>query len=131
MAPQVPYAAMRRAATLTNFGRPDLALEVLEHLREVNPAEPHLQSAYPHSLLHGARVLMQRQEWPRAEQALRRLIEVEPLSVEAWNNLGVLLARTERPREARAAWERALTLDPSSDAVRQNLERLRRRPGSP
>ncbi len=40
---------------------------------------------------------------------------------------GVLLAQSGRFDEAAARFERALTLDPSNEAIQRNLDRLRTR----
>ena len=58
----------------------------------------------------------------QAEPLLRRASEAAPGSAAAWNNLGVLLLETGRPREAAAAFRRAYALeDGASEAVRANL----------
>ena len=60
----------------------------------------------------------------QAEPLLRRAAERDPGSAPAWNNLGVVLLETGRPREAAASFRRAFALDGGATAgVRENLVR--------
>jgi len=58
-----------------------------------------------------------------------RVLELRPLRFEAWLQKGVLLARLERPDEARAAFDRAFRLDPDHPPLRRNRARLAARSG--
>lgn len=57
-----------------------------------------------------------------AERAVRAGLDVDPLSAPLWNLLGVLLSERGDPTAARAAWERALEIDPDDASSRANLD---------
>lgn len=56
--------------------------------------------------------------------AWRSVLDVRPHNIEALIQLGLAQARTGQPEAARAAWSRALTLDPRHPALRKNLARM-------
>ena len=65
------------------------------------------------------------QDYPMAETAYRTVLRERPLEASAWYNLGLALEYQERPPEARAAYSQSLHLDPSLQAARAGLARLR------
>lgn len=62
-----------------------------------------------------------------AEAMYRRAVAADPSFADAWNNLGVLLARQGRLEEAVEVWGRALEVAPGHPRVLDNLERANRR----
>jgi len=56
-----------------------------------------------------------------AEQGLRRALALDPNSLFALNQLGIVLARQGKPAEAIPIYQRALTLRPGDPAIRRNL----------
>lgn len=56
----------------------------------------------------------------------RATVHANPMNARAWNNLGYALAAEGDAAGAKAAYERALALDPSSPRPRGNLDALRR-----
>lgn len=59
----------------------------------------------------------------QAEKLLRKAIEVDPHSVPAWNNLGVVLVERGQYGEAKRVFETAFALDAgNSEQIRQNLK---------
>jgi Flp pilus assembly protein TadD len=64
-------------------------------------------------------------DWAEAERSLRRTVEDEPRLVEAWNNLGIALLRQGKIDGARAAFDRAISLDPAYPSALQNAGLLR------
>lgn len=57
--------------------------------------------------------------------ALQDAVAQDPNFIAAYNNLGRLLALRNRPREAFAAWERSLQLDPSQETVQAEMDLYR------
>jgi tetratricopeptide (TPR) repeat protein len=62
--------------------------------------------------------------WAEAEQLNRQLLAAFPEDVDANNRLGKALTELGRYGEARAAYARALELDPGNSIARKNLTRL-------
>jgi cytochrome c-type biogenesis protein CcmH/NrfG len=62
------------------------------------------------------------QDAPRAETALRRALDVNPMIVPAINDLGLALLGQGKRDQAIAAWRRALDINPRFRPARQNLE---------
>jgi Flp pilus assembly protein TadD len=61
----------------------------------------------------------------QAAQHLERAAELAPAEAGTWSNLGVALARLGRAEAARAAFARALELDPELAEARRNRDALR------
>lgn len=73
-----------------------------------------------------AAALAQVGEVGKAEHMLQELVEIRPEMADAWCNLGNVYYVQRRPLEAKAAYERALELDPEHVFAREGIERLRR-----
>lgn len=56
-----------------------------------------------------------------AREAALAAVELDPANVPAWNNLGVACGQLGLAQDARAAWNRALTLDPNHVSTLVNL----------
>lgn len=56
-----------------------------------------------------------------------RLASEDPNSANAWVNLGDAYAATGNPKKAKETYQRALKLDPASDAAKQGLEQLKKK----
>jgi tetratricopeptide (TPR) repeat protein len=61
------------------------------------------------------------------EAMYRRAVAQDSTFADAWNNLGVLLARAGRLPEAVPMWERALAARPDHPRASENLQRARQR----
>jgi Flp pilus assembly protein TadD len=59
-----------------------------------------------------------------AEELFRRAIELAPRSYEAYNGLGIALARLGRSEEASKAFGKAIEIDPTLETARDNLRAL-------
>ncbi|MEE4417593.1 tetratricopeptide repeat protein, partial [Klebsiella pneumoniae] len=56
---------------------------------------------------------MGRGDWPRAHEALRDAVRLQPRLAGAHNNLGNVLLALQRPDEALLAFETALSIQPT------------------
>lgn len=99
------------------LGRPDLALEQLEAAARAAP----WYAAVRENL---AGLYASQGRWDDTARALREVLRLEPRSVPSLVRLGFALERAGRPDEARAAYARALRLDPASAVVRARLDAL-------
>ena len=68
--------------------------------------------------------LAMRSRWEEAAEANRSILADFPKDLEAYNRLGKALSELGRNKEARDAFQRALTVSPSNGIARKNLERL-------
>jgi len=59
---------------------------------------------------------------PRAIEALRRAVVLDPKDADSWNELGALLLQRDEVDPAIAAFERAAALQPEDEMFRRNLE---------
>lgn len=62
--------------------------------------------------------------WESAEKLYREVTRLDPGHWEAWNNLGVMLYRRDRPGAALEAWGRALLVDRFAPDVNNNVGML-------
>lgn len=68
------------------------------------------------------RIHFERGEYPEGLEATKHSLEINPYNTHAWNNLGILLNRTEAPvAEVKKAFANALRLDPNNTATMMNL----------
>ena len=68
-----------------------------------------------------ATALLESGRYADAVEQLRAVLQLEPESVQAHNNLGVALASLGRLDEAITEFERALAIQPSFEDARRNL----------
>jgi tetratricopeptide (TPR) repeat protein len=66
-----------------------------------------------------------RKDWIAAAIATRAAIRFNPRSLDAWNNLGWILAQLGFPDEPARAYEQALAIDPAFERAANNLQMLR------
>lgn len=90
-------------------------------LRRAVEAAPGSEPAY----LALAGLYLRRGEEPRALEVYGALLLLDPYSLEALNNSGIINAKSGRYREAEKFFEKALEVDPGPNAAR-NLERAGR-----
>ncbi len=62
--------------------------------------------------------------WEEAAELNRRIIELAPEDIGAYNRLGKALTELGRYAEAREAYSKVLELDPNNSIARKNLERI-------
>jgi tetratricopeptide (TPR) repeat protein len=121
------YEAPTRARLLALLGRPDLAVKVARGQLTLTPNHKGLRQGLPELLILAGRYHLARKQWAAGEEVLLLLTKLQPRNVQAWNNLGVLYARSGNLTKADAAWSKALQLDPTNKAIRQNLMKLKSR----
>jgi tetratricopeptide (TPR) repeat protein len=81
-----------------------------------NPAGVRLQS-----YLNEAAEALHKGDLTSAADALRRALAVDPHSLAALNNMGIVLAREGKPAEAIPLYQEALRLRPGDPATKRNL----------
>jgi len=63
-----------------------------------------------------------------AYKSYRKVLELNPQSADAWNNLGAWLADHGKMNDAKEAFEMAITIDPNFSTANKNLLQLTRSP---
>ena len=107
---------MGRAAQ--ELGRPEAAAEHFERVLEIDPHEAE-------ALDRLALIRFGQQRYAEALERYRTLVEITPDSAQVHVNLGATLYYLDRVEEAVASFRRALSLDPTLEAARAALDRLR------
>ena len=107
--PEHPTALRDLAAALAELGRWSEVADVLTRLREQSPDDLELRFAL-------ATALMQARRWVATITELRVVVAAQPEHDRAWFNLAVAQQAVGHLADARAAWDRVLTLKPSADA---------------
>ena len=74
-----------------------------------------------HTYLEQAAEAMHKGDNAAAEGVLRRALKIDPHSLAALNNLGIVLARMGRPAEAIPFYEDALRFHPDDSSTKRNL----------
>jgi hypothetical protein len=87
-------------------------------------SQTNLGAASRRQMIDQAIQLAIQSRWEEAEQLNRQLLAAFPEDVDANNRLGKALTELGRYAEARAAYTRALELDPANAIARKNLTRL-------
>lgn len=80
------------------------------------------KSAYAHARLGLCYIRLEK--YPDAEKELAAVLGLDPDLVIAHIYLGELYARQGKGKEAKAAWQKALKLDPKNKAVRENIKKF-------
>src|SRR5579864_1402263 len=79
------------------------------------------QEAELHRYLEQAVEAMHKGDNAAATQAFRHALKIDPHSLAALNNLGIVLARMGRPAEAIPLYEDALRFHPDDSSTKRNL----------
>jgi Flp pilus assembly protein TadD len=115
LAPDDPQVALNRAVAAEQLGDHATARRVLAELLERDAG------AWP-VRLRLAHLALDEDRLDEAASHYEEIVRVHPLAAEAWAGLGVARQRQGHAREAAAAIDRALALDPAV----QNADALRR-----
>jgi tetratricopeptide (TPR) repeat protein len=107
-----------RAVDLLDAGDPEAALRALGEMRRKSPG-----GVVPDVPAREARAHYERGDLPRAREKLEEAVALRPTNPEDWFNLGMVRHRLGDPEGARAAWRRALRLDPWDEESAEMLGR--------
>jgi predicted CXXCH cytochrome family protein len=111
-----PWTALEAAHAMGLLGSPASGARLLQLVKRPDLiADARAQYAFGHACLVG-------QDAPRAETALRRALEINPMIVGAMNDLGLALIAQGKRDQAIEEWNLALDINPRFSAARRNLE---------
>ena len=99
------------------------ALSVLAQTRPIHKSHPQTSAADDHAAdaLKDAESLLQKQQYPQAEEKLRALIVTQSENPQAWFDLGFAQSHQSKTNEAITAYKKATQLDPKWFEAQQNL----------
>lgn len=63
--------------------------------------------------------------WREAIYRWERAVAIDPTYAAAYNNLAIAYEREELPEKARAAYEKAIALQPKNNVIRENYDRFK------
>jgi HEAT repeat protein len=116
-----PWTALEAVHAIGLLGSPTAGARLLQLLKRPDLiADARAQYMAGHASLVG-------QDGPRAERALRRALEVNPMIVGAMNDLGLALVAQGKRDEAIVEWTRVLDINPRFSAARRNLDAAKTR----
>ncbi len=115
-----PYPTLALAIMLARDNVLDEAIRELESLRERRPD-------FIPGLSTLVRLYERQQRWAEAAAVYGYLINLNPFNAEYLNNLATMYAKMGYYDQAEAALQAALTVEPSYQVARENLEGLRAR----
>lgn len=104
---------------LGNQGAWDQAVSQLEEALRLDPANAQFQRNLSNLYVNQAHAAYERHQLSDARKALEQAIALTPDLVQAYILLGEVEYHSQRLKEAKTAWQRALQLDPSKAAVVQ------------
>jgi len=114
-----PWTALEAVHAMGLLGSPGSGARLLQVVKRPDLiAEARAQYLLGHASLVG-------QDLPRAETALRRALELNPMIVPAMSDLGLALIGQGKRDQAIAEWKLALDINPRFNAARRNLEAAR------
>ena len=122
--PQSGEANYQLGLALARAGRKDEAAAALKRGRELVAVEDRDQNA--NLDISEGRSALEQGELEQAAARLRRAAQLRPDSAEAQRLLGTVLEKQGQAADARAAYTKALELNPGDAAARAGLERLAR-----
>lgn len=118
---RIPALSLTAAVLLTAAGcaTPDLARKSAWRIDPVQDVQHSALAAHGHYAV--GRYHDGMRAWDKAARAYQRAVAADPRHAEAYNALGVALARLGRHDEAELALHRAVALEPREAHVRSNL----------
>jgi tetratricopeptide (TPR) repeat protein len=113
--PKLQIAQLNQGVALLNLGRIDAAKPLLEQAVKQNPNDPH--AWYNFGLLY------KHTGSPHAEDAFRRVTEIDPNDADTWYFLGATFAENKRYQQAMDAFQHALKIVPTHASAEFGLAR--------
>jgi tetratricopeptide (TPR) repeat protein len=111
-----PWTALEATHAMGLLGSPASGARLLQLLKRPDLiADARAQYMFGHACLVG-------QDAPRADTALRRALELNPMIVGAMNDLGLALIAQGKTEQAIDEWTLALDINPRFSAAKRNLE---------
>ncbi|MBI3312100.1 MAG: tetratricopeptide repeat protein, partial [Candidatus Omnitrophica bacterium] len=121
---QLAIAHNNYAVSLADQGLLDDAIRQLQEAVRLEPSNVEFRKNLALIHLKSAQAAYQAHHAQRAKQALDRAIAIAPDLAPSYVLLGELEYTSQRLKEAEAAWQKAVALDPTLTDVKKKLDRL-------
>lgn len=121
---QLAVAYNNYAVTLASNGELPEATRQLEEAVRVDPENVQFKQNLAMMHVQNAQDAYQKHQLLRAKEAIREALSANPNAAEAYALLGELEYNSQRLKEAKAAWQKALTLKPDFAQVKQRLDQV-------
>ena len=121
---QLAVAYNNYAVSLTHQGQWDMAVRQFQEALRIDAGNAQLQKNFSQVYLHQAQEAYDQHDPAGAVEALEQSIALNPELVETYILLGIVEYDRQKLKEAKAAWQRALELDPSQTDVAKRLKQV-------
>lgn len=122
---QLAIAYNNYAVELADEGRVDDAVTQMEEAIRLDPTSTQLQTNLALIHVKAAQEAYQAGRLDKAHQLVTQALASNPNSAEAYTLLGEIEYNRQRLKEAKAAWEKALALDPTLEGARERLAQVK------
>jgi tetratricopeptide (TPR) repeat protein len=121
---QLAIAYNNYGVELSDQGHWDLAVQQFQEALRLNSSDRQLQANLGNVYLHQAHEAFERRDFTGAAGVLEQAIALNPDVAQAYVLLGKIEYDRQRLKEAKAAWERAIELDPTQTEVAKLLQQV-------
>lgn len=84
-----------------------------------------LDSGNPENYFWYSTALIKNRKFKEAADAAKKAIEIKPLYIQAYNNLGIAYANLKKYEAAKLAFNKVLALDPENAEVKKSLKKVK------
>ena len=121
---QLAVAYNNYGVNLSNQGRITDAIQQLEEAVRLDPGNSQVRTNLARVQLQAAQAAYQINQFQEAREILDRVLALDPKSAEAYFLIGEIAYHNQNLKEAKAAWQQAMALNPSFEPAKEQLGRL-------
>ena len=110
---------LQRVDVAIKLGQQDTALDLLDSLLALQPG-------WAEAWNRRATLNFLRKDYDASMRDIARVLALEPRHYAAWSGLGIILMQVNEKKQALAAFEKALAIDPKLESARNAADRLKK-----
>lgn len=110
---------LQRVDAAIKLGQQDTALDLLDSLLALQPG-------WAEAWNRRATLNFLRKDYDASMRDIARVLSLEPRHYAAWSGLGIILMQVNEKKQALAAFEKALAIDPKLESARNAADRLKK-----